>query len=350
MLPELNGIRLTAGAGLGLRPGETVALEVVRRMGGQRWEVSLGGRRATVWSPVDLVPGGSLRARVQRAGDPVSGAPALLKLAASSGPALLDWLRQAGLPPDALSQRIVAALLDHRAPLDPQWIARLRRAVVGGEPAEPRRLRLLVLLLDRGLDLQEAGTEGLLALLDGDGWRDPPGSGGRQPEERHPAARHPPGGDPAGELAGLLKDAIDRAGGEGQNPLQLFNHLRAGHGQWLVVPFRLSGRGTEVDGRMRLLLDPHQGTVRRFVLEAGTEGEEPWAFDLNRDPGRPWRLRVIHGGGRRTGPGAEPFAGLGKKLHNLGVEVDDTLIEYRDFDGFSLAGDALTLRGIDTVR
>ena len=225
MLPELNGIRLVAGADLRLRPGQTVALEVVRQIGGRRWEVSLGGRPATVWSSIDLAPGGAVRARVQRAGDPAAGVPALLRLVASPHASLLEKLQASGLPVDALSQRIVAALLNHGAPLDPHWIGRLRRAAVGREPAEQRRLRALVLLLDRGLDLQEEGTRRLLPLLEGGGWDRQPGSGHQDPGggRDRPEARGLPTGAAAGdgpgeELAARLKEAAPPGGRGGREP------------------------------------------------------------------------------------------------------------------------------------
>ncbi len=362
---ELSGIRLTAGAGLRLQPGETVSLDVVRRVGGHRWAVTLGGRPATAWSPVDLVPGRPLRVRVDRAGDPASGVPALLKPVELSRSALLEWLRRVGLPPDALSERVVAALLNHRAALDPRLIAQVRRAASGRQPADARLVRLLVLLLDRGLDPREAGAGRVLSLLAGGerrGDAEPrqgscdrhpggdPGTGEGPPREGRPPVPRQPPPNPARAVAEALREALEGAGQDRESALQVFNHLASRHDHWMVVPFRMSGAGPSVDGSLRLLYDPLQRRVQRFVLEAGLEDGTRWAFALHRDPGSAARLQVLHGGpqGRAAGPVDLPR--LVKKLHNLGVEVDDTWIEYGDFDGFSLPGEAVTLQSVDTVR
>ncbi len=361
MSPDLTGIRLAANAALRLRPGETVSLEVLRRIGGNRWAVKLGGRPATAWSPAELVPGRSLRARVDGGGDPAAGDPLLLRLLALPRSSILHWLRQAGLPADGLSQRIVQALLNQRAALEPLAIGRVRRAMAGRSPTDTRRIRLLVMVLAKGLDPQSPGIDRLLALLDGrpDGR---PAPDRREPEKKDDSdeaaprqtvlasAGLPPSADPAGAVCALWREAIARAGQGGESSLQAFNHLGARDETWIVIPYRLAGGGTSLRGSLRLLYNRFQRQAQRFILEAGSEDGNRWTFALDRPAGRAARLRLFCSDLDLRTRAEGALANLAIKLRNLGVVVDDTVLEYSGFDGFSFPGEETTLRGVDTVR
>jgi hypothetical protein len=363
-----------------------VTLNVLQRIDGRRWTVALGDRTFTASSSLDLEPGRAVRARVDLQGErlvlrlidpprrPADGAPP----PAWRGPAPLaspPW-RPAPDGPEEAARRIVSALLNSRIAVNPQTIGRVERTLArwsaerpGGE-GEKRLLRLIAMMLDRRLDPDAPGFYRILALLSGeegsrgDGRRDRrrrPGSGGEPggqdtgekgigpavpPEAAEPSAR---------EVAGLLKDAVLRGSLDGESPLQVFNHCRAEHETWIVLPFRLQG-GALLTGSLRILYDPLLREAKRFVLEAGAEDGIRWTFLLGREAGR-LRLRtvcsdpgyLVPGAPARPG-GQEGISRLQIKLRNLGVEVDDTIHGCGDFDGFSLPAEQLLCRSVDIVQ
>ncbi len=97
---------------------------------------------------------------------------------------------------------------------------------------------------------------------------------------------------------------------------------------------------------MKLLIDPYVGRLRRLVVGVRPAGSGTWhfAFDLE------GRRRMSVYADEVTGPGAARanLDRLTAKVHNMGIEVSDTVKDGREFDGFSAADAETVLAAVDT--
>jgi hypothetical protein len=303
--PQPFSLRLDRPVGPGWRAGGLVSVQVLARLGGGRWSVSVQGRTFPASAEVELAPGARLLARVARGGGRI-----VLRVL---GPAV------------EAEGKVPAALLAPGLNVSPETAQKVRRLLERLRLPPQRFARLAALLLEKGV---EPDSPGIAALLENLAYGD---AGGRRRGRPWPSST----GQLAEELAGDLRRAGD---GEAQ-PLPLFNHLQAGDEQWFVIPYSYG----ESSGTIRLRRQQGARQADRLVL--ATDG--PWSFVLSRKASG----YALHGFCGEGTPGLRARRGwrrLAQKLQNLGVETDDTIRGGDGFDGFSLPWEAGPHQRVDT--
>jgi len=314
-VPGPVSIRLEKPSGMTLRPGGVIGIQVLRRLPDGRWAVGILGRVVPASAEVELVAGSRLLARVFLAGGRVT----LRVLETTPG---AEAQGQA-----ASGDRVLAAFVAAGLKILPDSVEQVRRLLERLRLPAQRFARLAAMLLQKGIDLSSPGIEALLELL---AYGETGGRGRRRPQSR-------PG--PAEKVAEELKRELE-APREGGAPA-LFNHLQPGGEQWVIVPYRYAGWGGTIRLRRK-----GQG-VDRMVLSAGEGG--PWRFVLSRRGNGPGLELCAFSSNAPVSPRARGgWRKLAHKLHNLGVETDDTIRGDEGFDGFSLPWEAASYRGVDT--
>jgi hypothetical protein len=337
-------LRLGAGIPSGLRSGELVSVQVLKRLSGSKWAVGIKGRVVPAVSDLKLVSGQRLRARVQ-----MQDGRVLLRLQETRSESLDGLLRRAGLPLEPDVRQIVDSFLRSGLGIRNEQVNQARRLLERTRLAPRRFARLIALAAEKGIDLQSPGLEELLPLL---GY----GEGG-EGRRRYNGRRMP---DQQQQLQDELGEALlDPEGREGDSALPVFNHLRGRDGTWLVIPFHfIYPSGGHLFGTLRLLYDETTKTSKRFVLVVEKEGNEEaeateaqrrWSFSL--DPDEDGYKLGIFCNRPETGASARgEIRQLGLKLQNLGVKIDDTIRVDDGFDGFSPPEDAPAYRSVDLER
>lgn len=239
---------------------QSVSVEVVRVLGPGRFLINYGGRSATAFSSLDLQPGQVLKAQLSEDGQGL-----IIRVpTTSTGDALSSILRELAIPDDAVSRRIVEALLRTGLGLSPDRLAHLRTVLKAyGESTRLRGLaRLAALLEDKGLD--PGLSDALFEPIYGSSERDESGAhshseegGEEQSDRRGASGRHTapvnheqlvehisaqlrallgPGGGPTQQENSTVLGAPERPEAD---LLRLFNHIPGKIAHWVVVPFRL---------------------------------------------------------------------------------------------------------------
>ena len=325
-----GSIQVSARPGLGLRVGDTVSLNVLKRLADGKWAVGLQGRVLSARSDLDLSPGATLRARVQSAGSKVV-------FVLEGGPAnpLLDALRRLGVAPTAIAQHIASALVRSGLPVDPSTITRVR-ALLAKTRLDPRRAaRAAATMLDKGIDLSAAGVPDLLELLC-------LGEPGGRDSRRWRGRPFPRDGGEARRSLALSASPEAPASG-----LAVYNALKGRSETWIVVPFQYRDGGIDCPGTLRLLVDPHANRLRKLVVGIRPAGAEAWHFQFSLEGAR--RMSVFCDDAIARRAAGANLDRLLAKVHNMGMEVDDTVGEGQEFDGFSPAGGETALRVVDAV-
>jgi hypothetical protein len=349
-VPGPVSLRLEKPSGVTLRPGGVVGIQVLRRLPDGRWAVRIQGRVVAVSAEVELAAGSRLLARVFSAAGRVT--LRVLDTAASAA--------GAGRTAAGGADQVVAAFAAAGLKAGQEAVEQVRRLLERLRLPPQRFARLAVLLREKGIELTSPGIGALLGLL---AYGETGGRNRRRPQSR-PAPAEEAAAGAAAEEAAVEKAAVEQVTAqkgaeelkrEMEKPgeesiLALFNHLQPGGSggadgpggeQWIIVPYRYAGWGGTIRLRRR------GEDVDRMVLSAGEGG--PWRFVLSRRrPGAGLQLCAFSRDAPVAPPARAAWRKLAHKLHNLGVETDDTIRGEEGFDGFSLPWETGGFRGIDT--
>ncbi|MCX7038911.1 MAG: hypothetical protein NT005_07235 [Spirochaetes bacterium] len=328
MTPGIAGgsIQLSSRPVVGLRPGDSVVLTVLKALAPGKWAVGIGGRVFPAFSELDLSPGTILRARVGAA----AGRVVLTVEKGLADPVALALQKQ-GLPDTPLTQLIAGSLLRAGRPVLLEVVERMK-AVLSRSRLDPRKAaRIAATLVDKKIDLTSPGLDALMSLLAfGE-------KGGSDP--RRYRGRPFPG--TAAELRELAAAPAHEPGAP--DGLQVFNHSRGSSLTWVVVPFLFSMGDERIAGAMKFLYDSYASRLRRFVLSSGG-----LSFCVSLE-GRARRLSIFCDEEPIRRASSRRLDTLRAKFHNMGMEVDDTIHEGELFDGFSPAWEGASLRSVDAV-
>jgi hypothetical protein len=313
-----GSIQVSARQGLGLKAGDVVTLHVLKRLTDDKWAVGLKGRVLPARTDLDLSPGSTLRARVQS-----SAGRIIFVLDRGAATPLADALGRQGIPATPEAQFIAAALIRSGRAVDHPTIERVRALLARTRLEARRGARAAATMLDKGIDLSSDGAAELLELvcLEEPGGRDPRRQRGRP---------FPQNGREAKES--LAKTASTD---EPSSSLHVYNALRGRSETWIVIPFQYREGKTECPGSLRLLVDPYAGRLRRLVVGVRPAGAGTWHFEFGLEGRR--RMTVYCDEGPALRAARENLDTLTAKVHNMGIEVSDTVREGREFDGFSSA-------------
>jgi hypothetical protein len=237
-----------------------------------------------------------------------------------------------GLPVDGDAEVIAHALARSGLPILAETIQKVR-ALLARSGMDPRRgARMAATMVDRGIDLDNAGARALLPVLGfGErGGEDPRRYRGRQLPDTPRAVKE--------FVAGLPAAAALRA-----SPLQAYNHLRGKSQTWVVIPFVFTSQNQRISGTIKILFDHFQSRPLAFTLS--TEGI---SFHLPLRA-RSGKLAIFCDDERLRRAARGGLDSLRSKFHNMGLEVDDTINKGETFDGFSPAGEGISLPSVDTV-
>jgi hypothetical protein len=332
--PVGGNIQISPRLESGLHLGDLVTLHVIKRLEGTKWAVGIGGRVYPAFSTLALEPGALLRARVGSAGG---------KLVLTISDVLPDVVRAAierqGLPAGGDAEFIARALARSGLPILAETIHKVR-TLLAQSGVEPRRgARAAASLIDRRIDPASPGARALLPVLAF-------GEKGGEDTRRYRGKPLPDTSKKLKEfMAALPADAASR-----HAALQAYNHIRGKSQTWIVIPFVFTEHKQRVAGTMKFLYDPFHS--RPLALALCTEDISFHVGLYAEGPAHAGKMGVLklYCDDAKSRRAAEKVLDIMKpKFHNMGLEVDDTIIEGDAFDGFSPVEEGITLPSVDTV-
>jgi hypothetical protein len=333
--PVGGNIQISLRPESGLHLGDLVTLHVIKQLEGAKWAVAIGGRVYPAFSAVPLEAGALLRARVGFAGG---------KLILTISDILPDVVRAAierqGLPAGGDAEFIARALARSGLPILAETINKVR-TLLAQSGLEPRRgARAAASIIDRRIDPGSPGARALLPVLAF-------GEKGGEDSRRYRGRPLPDTPRKVKEfVAALPADPASR-----HSALQAYNHIRGKSQTWVVIPFVFTEDKQRVSGTMKILYDPFHSRPMAFTLSTGgisfhlalRGGQEPAHARAG------GRLTLYCDDEKVRRAAGKVLDSMRPKFHNMGLEVDDTIIEGDEFDGFSPVEEGVTLPSVDTV-
>jgi len=362
-----------------VKPGSHISFTVQKKIGENSWVVRMLGQKIRVVSDLQLRVGERLKATVQ-----FESGKLLLKIDQQSH-ALNSILQNSSLADTAQNRALLQAFVAQGLPLREESLKTAFKLFYQLEVQDKATARLLAILQDKGLLLTPDQIKRLQVYVFGEehDQRDPhhnknndSGQNNQQNQNNQSREHGRQGSEQRGgehkgteqnnsgqegsgrqsrrkvgpgvsATVGLLKEQILRRG-EGDPLLHLFNHRKAAHQNWIVVPLSFKNYrefDTQKDipdtGIVRLELSP-EGKPLQFTLSL----EDLWHFSGKMSPIIS-KIRVYQGKNGHRDVNKEILSKLRQKLNNLPFEIDDTIREASEFNPFGI-GAPSSFKRVDT--
>ncbi|GEM_PF-1722248 len=340
-----NKIDFIARSDLKLRSGDFVLLRVLKRLYGNKWAVGIKGRVISAYTKLDLTPGKLIRARVVAEGNRL-----ILKLDNAFSDPVLEAAENIGLKPDALLQTIIESILRSNLPVVRRTVLAMRAKLGSVKSNRHKLARLMALLHDKGFDINGDTLDVFLELLGNSAYK---GEDGYKRHEEEKGEEEGDETDKATEgLAKIIRKQLTMKTESPGSPLCLFNHLTGKHDNWIVLPYNVTYGNRSFSGTVRIKYDRYNGKILRFIIQM-TTGKNEMYFYLeprkNEETKRRYKMMIFSDDVRLSKKIYSKLDSLRLKLRNLGVEIDDTIFESDDFDGFSPLWEMPKYQVIDTT-
>ncbi len=114
-----------------------------------------------------------------------------------------------------------------------------------------------------------------------------------------------------------------------ENTLFLFNHLKVSDDEWMYFPFSISDKGDLLDGTVRIRLIHDE--IKNIAV-AAEHGTREWIFYIT-VLNEGYRLKLYCSNPFKI-DSSKGFMKFRKKLQNLGVKIDDNVVDINNFNGF----------------
>jgi len=328
-------IEILSTSGIHLHPGEFVSLKIVKSLFHNKWAVSIGGKLLTAYSDIDLNPGQVVKARVL-----VEENRLVLKIAPKNIDAVNVLLEKYSIEPDALTRAIVMSFLKTGLAVREENIIAIKNLIKNSKKSKTKLIRLLTIMLDKGITLKHLDMEKILPLIFEDS------QSSRKERER----RKKQGYNREKRLEELKKyinSRVESVSSSDANLLQIFNHIKAVHDNWITTPFRIENEKITLSGSIRIQYDYFKKIVNIIVIQCSFDSVD-LSFILKNQQ-QNYTLSILCNKEDYAKILKRELPKLNIKLQNLGVKIDDTILEDTYFDGFSLEKLKEVYKPIDTV-
>ena len=257
--------------------------------------VSFAGGRFVARSTQNLVAGQTFKAQISLSADGVvlkmvpsaneaGGGENLVKAFSALSPEAGEFLAALGLPVDSVSAKILQAMTQQGAKLDPRLMQKVRRAALKFKGRETEAAEAALALEEKGMDCESAALDQIMDALEGkegsaDGEPSNQNGGGQEDSSQGPESGQSNAvdyGQILAEVKRFFSFAESGALQKNADGLALFNHLRgkgqSGQNGWVFFPFEYQIKGGSQNeaekgtGDLRLYLDYEKGSLEKMVI------------------------------------------------------------------------------------
>ncbi|MBN1697799.1 MAG: hypothetical protein JW881_09820 [Spirochaetales bacterium] len=310
-------LNITLRQGLSIKSGEIVTVNIIKQLSGNKWAVGIRGKVFPAFSEFSLTPGKTIKAEVIATGRSIK-----LKIITEEASRIMELIKGQGLPDDSLSRVIITSLLKSGLMLDSTIIAKMRHYLQRKKDSSARLARILASLIDKNIDISGEGVEALVDIMRfGE-------DGGRKHDSKKENFH---------KNAEKLKEELEKqleGGGDQENCLKLYNHMKGSSQTWFVIPYAVRTGNEQLTGTIRIQYNQYHKKVERCVCIVNDSSSVRWSFYIRPKKGKKQINIFCNNDGKRI-LCEKKIDELRVKVRNAGVEIDDIIHKEDEFDGFS---------------
>ncbi|MCL2480729.1 MAG: hypothetical protein FWF38_03350 [Spirochaetaceae bacterium] len=128
-----------------------------------------------------------------------------------------------------------------------------------------------------------------------------------------------------------IKEVLSKAVSDSEqedNPVFIFNHLSLPDKNWMIIPFKID----DLEGDLRLKTIENE--LKNLIIHV-EKGTSKWFFELFDLKKAKKTVKIYANTEGTIACQGEKFNLFKKKLHNIGVKIDDNIYDIHIFNGFS---------------
>lgn len=297
-----------------LRSGSFVIFTVRKKIGADLYRILLAGRSMSVRSSKVLIEGSRIRAQVSWIENRLQ-----LKVSSEESDPLTNLLNRSNIILNNETRMIAEGLIRAGMPLHPEYFDKIQLILKKYQNADVRFVRILLLLIDKGIPLTEQNITEILRFSERH--EEKHSKSGKKDEKAKKNKK-------IEEIKADLKKQIKYTD-SGNELLKYFNHKIARHDNWIIIPLNYSFT-RKGKGLLKLRLDKNFG-ITNLVLTL-SDGRD-WEFSLikTKNAGR----MKVWGPSKLSWEDTVAFRKLKEKLYNIDILFDDINKESPATDGFT---------------
>jgi hypothetical protein len=313
LLETTNLKSITSGFQSTLKSGSRVVFSVINKSDTNMYKILLLGKFLTVKSTNKLKVGSKVKAEVLRTKSGLQ-----LKVLNKS----ISDVTSVEKTSNTKQFLIAEALIRSNMPLDPSYFNKLLPLLGKYKKSDQKYLRILLLLIDKGIPLNEENIKEILEFSNTDNFGKRNSDKNKKNNTKNSIEKN------TDSIKEDLKKQILNTDTE-NGLLKYFNHAIAIHDNWLIIPLNYSFIRPG-EGLLKLRLNENL-QVTNMVLNL-SDGNN-WEFNLEKFDSE-GKMKV-------WGPENSPwektdvFIKLKEKLYNMGIVFDDINKEKPVTDGFT---------------
>ncbi len=320
-----------------IKNGDRLTVKIIERISNETYRISLRGKLFTVNSKLLLTSGTLLRVNAYW-----KGTQLFLQLS-HNNEGFQAVTRESGIPASPLSEAIIEAVQKSGMPLQPELLQALYNKCkkIGLKRKDTALIRLLVILRDKGIELSYEQITPLLQYTSAK--RDH-----RQRKEKRqrqnqttleiPEASSLSNGNLSENIRYLLKQHLLRGTDVVEPSLLLFNHMISVHDNWIIIPFAVTVDEKTYTGSLKVKTGINHKDIVDYVISIHST-KAAWSFSVDKKQEKretqSKNMHVFCDNDKLLDKVRQNKSAFSEKLRKLDAKIVDTIIEKRDFDGFS---------------
>ena len=327
-------IKLDAGFQGSLKSGDFVYISVIKKVAVNKWAIGIHGKTVPAYSDIELKTGDIIKAQVF-----IKGKAIILKLIEDRQSLLQEKLNQQGITSDKLSLLIISSLIKGGLAVDAHIISKIKQLLKTVKKEDRGIISLIVQMFKKGISLDSPQIHELLSLLNyGEKRKDNKEHKRKQSEFKNTI-----------KLEKAIKESIARRDDNIHNILGLFNQLKTGGENWIIIPYDFSLEQTALRGTIRVLFDAYNKKVLKVCVIVWADEEQRWSFFIDSET-KPKTMTIYSNKRQMLKKAAKGLHELALKLDNNSVKIDDIKFEDEYFDGFYTTDELKYYKSIDTLQ
>ena len=327
-------IKLHAGFQGSLKSGDFVYISVIKKVAVNKWAIGIHGNTVPAYSDIELKTGDIIKAQVF-----IKGKAIILKLIEDRQSLLQEKLNQQGITSDKLSLLIISSLIKGGLAVDAHIISKIKQLLKMVKKEDRGIISLIVQMFKKGISLDSPQIHELLSLLNyGEKRKDNKEHKRKQSEFKNTI-----------KLEKAIKESIARRDDNIHNILGLFNQLKTGGENWIIIPYDFSLEQTALRGTIRVLFDAYNKKVLKVCVIVWADEEQRWSFFIDSET-KPKTMTIYCNKRQMLKKAAKGLHELALKLDNNSVKIDDIKFEDEYFDGFYPTDEINYYKSIDTLQ
>ncbi|MBN2736371.1 MAG: hypothetical protein JXR70_05275 [Spirochaetales bacterium] len=233
---------------------EIVKVKILKQIKNNKWAVSIKGQIFPATTELKIKPGDTAFAKIFFQADHL-----LLKIQNGQSNSISQVIQQLQIPDEPVIHHIISLLMSEEMKISAENIRILQKALSKLKNKDPEQLKLLVIMLKKGIN---PNFEGLVPFLNNLQW----GKKNSDPQKEPHRKQNKADRINTKELAQDIKTIFTQSESEKPGSIVIFNSLREDNPFWITLPYEFHYQTSKIKGNFKILWNNFKKSFDQWVI------------------------------------------------------------------------------------